>query len=58
MLVDDDLKRIVLERGSYEQVANAAGAAGMRTLWDDGLEKALAGLTSIDELRRALADVS
>ncbi|MDX6448156.1 MAG: hypothetical protein QOD08_619, partial [Gaiellaceae bacterium] len=45
-------------RGSYEQVANAAGAAGMRTLWDDGLEKALAGLTSIDELRRALADVS
>ena len=58
MLVDDELKRIVLDRGSYEQVANAAAAAGMRTLWDDGLEKALAGLTSIDELRRALADVS
>jgi type II secretory ATPase GspE/PulE/Tfp pilus assembly ATPase PilB-like protein len=30
----------------------------MRTLWDDGLEKALAGLTSVDELRRALVDVS
>jgi type IV pilus assembly protein PilB len=58
MLVDDEVKRIVLDRGSYEQVANAAATAGMRTLWDDGLEKALAGLTSIDELRRALADLS
>jgi type IV pilus assembly protein PilB len=58
MLVDEDLTRIILERGSYEDIAKAATAAGMRTLWDDGLEKALAGLTSIDELRRALADVS
>ncbi|MDX6435405.1 MAG: ral secretion pathway protein [Gaiellaceae bacterium] len=58
MLIDDELKRIVLARGSYEDVANAAQAAGMRTLWEDGLTKALAGLTSIDELRRALVDVS
>jgi type II secretory ATPase GspE/PulE/Tfp pilus assembly ATPase PilB-like protein len=58
MLVDDDLTKIILDRGSYEEIAEAAAAAGMRTLWDDGLEKALAGLTSVDELRRALADVS
>jgi type IV pilus assembly protein PilB len=58
MLVDDGLTRIILDQGSYEEIANSAAAAGMRTLWDDGLEKALAGLTSVDELRRALVDVS
>jgi general secretion pathway protein E len=58
MLVDDDLTKIILARGSYEDVAKTATEAGMRTLWEDGLEKALAGLTSVEELRRALADVS
>ena len=58
MLVDDDLTKIILARGSYEEIAKAAAAAGMRTLWDDGLAKAVAGLTSVDELRRALMDVS
>jgi type IV pilus assembly protein PilB len=55
MLVDEDIRRLALARAAYEQVAEAAAAAGMRTLWDDGLEKALAGLTSIEELRSALA---
>jgi type II secretory ATPase GspE/PulE/Tfp pilus assembly ATPase PilB-like protein len=27
-------------------------AAGMRTLWDDGLAKVAAGLTSVEELAR------
>jgi type II secretory ATPase GspE/PulE/Tfp pilus assembly ATPase PilB-like protein len=27
-------------------------AAGMRTLWDDGLSKVAAGLTSVEELAR------
>jgi type II secretory ATPase GspE/PulE/Tfp pilus assembly ATPase PilB-like protein len=58
MLVDDDLARLVLDRASYEEIVEAAKAAGMGTLWDDGLEKALAGLTSIEELRRALVDVA
>ena len=58
MLVDDDLTKIILGRGSYEDVAKTATEAGMGTLWEDGLEKAQAGLTSVDELRRALTDVS
>jgi len=57
MLLDDDLRRLVLRRASYDEVCEAATAGGMRTLWDDGLEKALAGLTSVDELRSALADI-
>jgi type II secretory ATPase GspE/PulE/Tfp pilus assembly ATPase PilB-like protein len=55
MLVDEEIRRLALARAPYEQVAEAAAAAGMRTLWDDGLEKALAGLTSVEELRSALA---
>jgi type II secretory ATPase GspE/PulE/Tfp pilus assembly ATPase PilB-like protein len=27
---------------------------GMKTLWQDGLEKAAAGITTIDELTRAI----
>jgi hypothetical protein len=57
MLLDEELRRLVLRRASYEEVCEAAAAGGMRTLWDDGLEKAVAGLTSVDELRSALADV-
>ena len=33
----------------------AAIAGGMRTLWDDGLDKVLAGLTSVEELARVVS---
>jgi type IV pilus assembly protein PilB len=58
MLVDEDLTRLTIARASYDETVDAAVRAGMRTLWDDGLDKALAGLTSVDELRRALADLA
>ena len=53
MLVDDELSELTLARAPYEELARAAAAAGTRALWEDGLEKALAGLTSIEELRDA-----
>jgi type IV pilus assembly protein PilB len=58
MLFDDDIAKLVLERASYEEIAAAATANGMATLADDGLKKALVGLTSVEELRRVTADVS
>ena len=33
----------------------AAAQNGMRALWDDGLDKVLEGMTSIEELGRVLA---
>jgi type IV pilus assembly protein PilB len=57
MLVDAEISRLALRRAFYDEVLQAATARGMRTLWDDGLEKALAGLTSVDELRSALSAV-
>jgi type IV pilus assembly protein PilB len=58
MLVDQELRRLILGRASYDEIAGAAEASGMKTLWEDGLTKALAGLTSVEELRRTLTDVS
>ena len=39
-------------KATREEIERAAMAAGMRTLWDDGLAKVAAGLTSIEELAR------
>jgi general secretion pathway protein E len=36
-----------------DAVARAARAAGMRTLWEDGLAKAREGITTLDEVRKA-----
>ena len=45
-------------RGRRRRAARRSSAprseAGMRTLWDDGLAKVAAGLTSIEELARVL----
>lgn len=57
MLVDDRIRALTLARAPADEIAAAASAGGMETLLDDGLRKALAGLTSIDELRRVLPDV-
>jgi len=43
-----------LARASADEIESAAAEAGMRTLWDDGVDKVAAGLTTIDELRRTL----
>jgi type II secretory ATPase GspE/PulE/Tfp pilus assembly ATPase PilB-like protein len=33
-------------------IAEAASAEGMRTLWEDGIDKVAVGLTSAEELAR------
>ena len=58
MVIDDELRDLTLARTPYEAVACAAAAGGMRTLWDDGVQKVVAGLTTVDELRRALTDLT
>ena len=39
-------------RRSRDEIEREAMASGMRTLWDDGMAKVAAGLTSIEELAR------
>jgi general secretion pathway protein E len=44
--------RLVLARADVRQIHDSAVSAGMRPLFEDGVLKALAGLTSMDEILR------
>ncbi|MGQ0658444.1 MAG: type II secretion system ATPase GspE [Chromatiales bacterium] len=53
MIVSDKLRQIILDRGDAAQIERAAVAEGMRTAFVDGFQKAVAGVTSIEEVLRA-----
>jgi type II secretory ATPase GspE/PulE/Tfp pilus assembly ATPase PilB-like protein len=52
MVVDKELRQLVHEGKSGDVVRACAQKAGMKSLWDDGLEKVLQGRTTIEELKR------
>lgn len=52
MLMDDVLKRLVLETSDANQIKAAALKAGMTPLRRDGMSKVLKGITSIGEVLR------
>ena len=54
MLVNDEIAELTTQRPSRDVLKNAAFAAGMRTLHEDGLDKVARGLTTLAELERAL----
>ena len=50
LLMSESLEQLAAAKASREEIERAAIAEGMRTLWDDGLAKVVAGLTSLEEL--------
>ena len=50
--MSEDLAALAAKHASREEIERAALASGTRTLWDDGIAKVAAGLTSIEELAR------
>ena len=52
LAMTEDLATLAASKASREDIERAAIASGMRTLWDDGLAKVAAGMTSIEELAR------
>ena len=50
--MDDETARLVMSRAEARDVERAAVAAGMRTMLLDGLAKARAGLTTLEEVLR------
>ena len=52
LVVDDDVARLILIGSDTRDIAAAATAAGMRDLLADGMVKAAAGLTTIEEVLR------
>jgi type IV pilus assembly protein PilB len=52
LVMSENLESLAARNASREELERAAIEEGMRTLWDDGLAKVAAGLTSIEELAR------
>ncbi|HXA55030.1 MAG TPA: ATPase, T2SS/T4P/T4SS family [Solirubrobacteraceae bacterium] len=52
MTVTEEIRTLVLQHGSVDDIAATAASQGMRRLRDDGIEKVRAGLTSVEEVER------
>jgi type IV pilus assembly protein PilB len=52
LVMSENLESLAASKASREDLERAAIEEGMRTLWDDGLAKVAAGLTSLEELAR------
>jgi type II secretory ATPase GspE/PulE/Tfp pilus assembly ATPase PilB-like protein len=52
--MSESVSRLASRGATHDQITEAAMAAGMRTLWDDGLDKVAAGLTTVEELARVV----
>jgi type IV pilus assembly protein PilB len=52
LVMSENLENLAARKANREELERAAIEEGMRTLWDDGLAKVAAGLTSIEELAR------
>ena len=52
LVMSENLEALAAAKASREELERAAIEEGMRTLWDDGLSKVAAGLTSLEELAR------
>jgi general secretion pathway protein E len=50
--IDDDIRRMVMERRDGAVIREAAVTAGMKTMFQDGLAKALLGNTTLEEVFR------
>ena len=56
LVVDDDVKELISKRCGSHIIKEAAIEKGMSTLRQDGLRKALAGETALEEVYRVTQD--
>jgi type IV pilus assembly protein PilB len=55
LTMTEELESLAATKAPREEIERSAIRSGMRTLWDDGLAKVAAGLTSLEELARVVA---
>ena len=54
MIVSEAIRRLTVERKSADEIGRVAAAEGMKSLREDGIDKVLQGLTSIEEIARVI----
>ncbi|MBN8893673.1 MAG: type II secretion system ATPase GspE [Rhodanobacter sp.] len=52
LTMSDPLRRLVMQRASEGEIEKQARAEGMRTMYEDGIAKAVAGITTLEEVMR------
>jgi general secretion pathway protein E len=52
LVMSDAIRRLVLKGADANTIQVAAGEAGMRSMYQDGMHKVLAGVTSLEEVMR------
>jgi general secretion pathway protein E len=52
LVVDDDIRKLILKNSDSNEIRQAARRSGMRILLEDGAEKIKAGVTTISEVLR------
>jgi general secretion pathway protein E len=56
LVMNDALRKLVMQHAGMGELEAAARAQGMRTMYEDGLMKALQGVTTIEEVLRVTED--
>jgi len=56
LVIDDDIKELISRRAGSHIIKQAAVEKGMKTLREDGIEKVLAGRTTLEEVYRVTQD--
>ena len=54
--LSDPIRRLILRRAESHEIKRAAAEAGMRTMYQDGMYKILAGTTTLEEVLRVTRD--
>ncbi|UQI28482.1 type II secretion system ATPase GspE [Pseudomonas bijieensis] len=56
LVMSDEIRALLMEKADSTTVEQAARSGGLRTLYEDGLRLALAGVTSLEEVLRVTRD--
>jgi len=56
LVLSDPIRRLILRRAEAQEIKRAAVEAGMRTMYQDGVYKILAGTTTLEEVLRVTRD--
>lgn len=56
LLITDEIRKLILEHADASRLADAAKQQGMRTMYQDGLQKVAQGTTSLEEILRVTQD--
>ncbi|MBI2040454.1 type II secretion system protein GspE, partial [Candidatus Microgenomates bacterium] len=52
MEISEKNKRLIIEKNDSDTIKKEAALEGMTTMLDDGLEKAILGITTVEEVLR------